>query len=176
MKNYLSKQPNSGFVLPIGMVMMLILSIIGISTLRGGILQEKMSSNYLDKEQSFQAAESALRIVQRITLRQSAENIQSTDGYHNSIKDVKGAPSYDQYSLKSASAFEVHGLYDASDVNETLVSHPKVIIEELSNTESLKIGKQPSNKELAQRFFRITALSSGETKSSFSAIQGVVLR
>ena len=33
--------------------MLLILSIIGVNALRGGILQEKMSSNYLDKEQSF---------------------------------------------------------------------------------------------------------------------------
>ncbi len=164
-------QCEGGFVLAIGMIMMLILSVIGVSTLRSGILQEKMSSNYLDKEQSFQAAESALRMVQRNIQSLSIGDIESRDGFVTA--DAVGR--YDNLNLQSP-GFDVTGIHDPTDPDNSLIAHPRAFMQKLSTTESLKIGKEPANQEIAQHYYRVTAMSQGETASSFTALQGVVLR
>ena len=50
-----------GMVLVIGLVMVLLITIIGISAIRGSGLQESMAGNMRDRNVAFQAAESALR-------------------------------------------------------------------------------------------------------------------
>ena len=161
-----------GFVLPIGMVMLLILTIIGVNAMRDGILQEKMASNYIDKVVSFQGGESALRSVQYLTLRTSYESIAGSTGFHSSVDNPLSAPVYSSIDLYTASSFAVTGIKDS----EYYYSDPRAIIEEISDTGSLKFGKEPVNQELAERYFRITVQSQGETGSALSTLQGVAKR
>ena len=50
-----------GMVLVVGLVMVLLITIIGVSAIRGSGLQESMAGNMRDRNIAFQAAESALR-------------------------------------------------------------------------------------------------------------------
>ena len=175
------KSRQQGFVLPVGMVMLLILTIIGVNSMRDGIMQEKMTSNFKDKEVSLQGAESALRIVEYITLRTSAENIAATTSYHPTYERIEGAPDYKGIDLLTNAevGFSVPGVYqpDKEDFpHNPYISDPVAMIEEIASTESLKIGKEPVNKELAERYYRITTQSNGETDRSRSTLQSVAKR
>lgn len=55
-------QQERGAVLVVGLVMVLLISIIGISAIRGSNLQEAMAGNMRERNLAFQASESALRI------------------------------------------------------------------------------------------------------------------
>lgn len=52
----------AGAVLVVGLVMVLLISIIGVSAIRGSNLQESMAGNMRERNLAFQASESALRI------------------------------------------------------------------------------------------------------------------
>lgn len=55
-----------GAVLIIGLVMLLLLTIIGLASIRGSGLQEQMAGNIRDKNVAFQAAEASLRAGEEI--------------------------------------------------------------------------------------------------------------
>lgn len=55
------KQRQAGAVLIVALVMVLLMTIVGVSAIKGSNLQELMAGNVRDKQISFQAAEAALR-------------------------------------------------------------------------------------------------------------------
>lgn len=58
----LGQRREDGAVLVVGLVMVLLMSIIGISAIRGSNLQEAMAGNMRERNLAFQASESALRV------------------------------------------------------------------------------------------------------------------
>lgn len=61
--NY-SYQKQTGAVLIVGLIMMLLLTILGLASMGDSELQERMSGNVRDRNIAFQAAEGALRIAE----------------------------------------------------------------------------------------------------------------
>lgn len=59
--NYRSPTTQRGVVLIVGLVMVLLMTIVGLSAIRGTGLQENMAGNMRDRNIAFQAAESVLR-------------------------------------------------------------------------------------------------------------------
>ena len=59
-----SLQTQSGVVLAISLIILLLLTIIGLSATQTTALEEKMAGNLRDKSLAFQAAESALRVAE----------------------------------------------------------------------------------------------------------------
>ncbi len=59
--NFRSARNQQGAVLAISLLMLLVLTLIGVSGMQGTILQERMASNTRDRNIAFQAAESAMR-------------------------------------------------------------------------------------------------------------------
>lgn len=56
-----SKHPQSGAVLVVSLLILLVMTVIGVTGSRSTVLEERMAGNMRDKELSFQAAEAALR-------------------------------------------------------------------------------------------------------------------
>jgi len=52
-----------GVALVVSLLLLIIVAIVGLATVRGTIMQQKMSSNAYDREQAFQAAQAALRVA-----------------------------------------------------------------------------------------------------------------
>lgn len=55
------KASQAGATLIVGLIMVLVMTVIGLSAIRGSGLQEQMAGNMRDKQLAFQAAEAALR-------------------------------------------------------------------------------------------------------------------
>ncbi|NWE14009.1 pilus assembly PilX family protein [Pseudomonas yamanorum] len=59
---YLSRSRQSGMVLMVALVFLLLLALIGLFSMQGAISQEKMTGSVRQRNQSFQLAESGLRL------------------------------------------------------------------------------------------------------------------
>ncbi len=55
-----------GAILVISLIILLVMTVLGISSLRSATMQERMSGNNLDRQLAFQAAEAALRAGERV--------------------------------------------------------------------------------------------------------------
>ena len=58
-------QYQSGSVLIISLIVMLVLTILGVSGMKSAVLEEKMAGNVRDKQLAFQAAEATLREAEK---------------------------------------------------------------------------------------------------------------
>jgi Tfp pilus assembly protein PilX len=58
-------QSNRGAALIIGLVMLLVLTLLGLASMQSTSLQERMASNFDQRHQAFQLAETALRFAER---------------------------------------------------------------------------------------------------------------
>lgn len=67
-KSMLLKSRQQGVVLVFSMIMLLVLTLIGLSGTQATSLEEKMASNSRDQNLAFQAAESTLRVAERFIL------------------------------------------------------------------------------------------------------------
>ena len=59
----LNRHQQSGAALIVGMIMLLVLTIMGLSTMQGVTMQERMSGNMRDSTMAIQSAEVGLRYV-----------------------------------------------------------------------------------------------------------------
>jgi len=164
-----STKNEKGFVLPVGMILLGVMTILGIGAMRDSGMQERMSQNYIDREISFQAADSALRIAEIKTLRNSYEFISSTNDFVNTSTFPQDAHDYSDLAFEDDDTFG----NQVTDVTTAVASVPRVIIEELQDRSSLKKGKDAGNPDAAARFYRITAYAEGQTDSARTTLQGV---
>jgi type IV pilus assembly protein PilX len=87
----------TGTVLAVSLIILLVLTIIGISSLSTSSLEEKISGNFRDREIAFQAAEAALAYAEEF----ARENINSTsvfndtNGYYSEGKGPKSINALD---------------------------------------------------------------------------------
>jgi len=65
MNSIIIKKHQSGVILVVSMIMLLLLTLIGITGMQVTGLEEKMAHNSVDKNKAFQAAEAALRDAER---------------------------------------------------------------------------------------------------------------
>ena len=171
MKNiqFKSATNQKGFVLPVGMILLGVMTVLGIGAMRDSAMQERMSQNYIDREVSFQAAESALRIAEIKTLRNSYETISASNNFVNTSESPQLAHDYSNLAFEDDQSFGT----PLTTVSTASASVPRVIIEELQDRSSLKKGKDEGNPDAAARFFRVTAYAEGQTDSARTTLQAV---
>jgi len=58
-------QPQRGAALVIALVLLLVMSLLAVTSLRGTLMQERMSANTYDRDLAFQSAEAGLRMGER---------------------------------------------------------------------------------------------------------------
>jgi len=142
----MNKQPGtlknqSGVVLVISLVMLLLLTLIGITGMNSTTLEEKMAGNMRDRNIAFQAAESALKV---------AENNLGLGHPFPSSPEVQGS-FYTSSSTLSPSTLTKASFWTDNSHVETLmtlsgnsglgngITPPKYIIQQLSATNTYKI-------------------------------------
>ncbi len=64
MVHYGQKKQQTGATLIVGLIMVLIMTVLGLSAIRGSGLQEQMAGNMRDRQLAFQASEAALRVAE----------------------------------------------------------------------------------------------------------------
>ncbi len=91
----LKTQNQSGFALFIGLVILIVVTLIGVTSMRNTTLQERMAGHERESQLAFQAAENALRQAEALTaagaLDGSAVNFDRWEDYGLEIYDCAGA-------------------------------------------------------------------------------------
>lgn len=84
--NLSSYQKQKGVALAISLIMLLMLTIIGISNMESTIMEEKMAGNIIDRNRALQAAEAALRDGER-TIEKAGSDIHKKVFYNAGVDD-----------------------------------------------------------------------------------------
>lgn len=171
-----------GVALVMAMVFLLILTLIGVTTMGTTVLEERMAGNMQDKNTAFQAAESALTSgenwLRPLTAMPIFDPLVTDDGLHRQSSTsipvwlsstVWGSADAVDYTELPGSASPPSGQL-LSNVNQ----QPQYLIEDLGPIRdplgSLKLGS-PS---LATRnVFRVTARGTGRSDQAMVMIQSV---
>jgi len=161
-----------GAVLVSVMIYMLVLSMMGVSSMRGTAMEERMASNQWEHSRAFQAAESALIDGGQWFLFQPDFIESSADGASGvwqtgSVSDAIGLSSFDWSSnglVYGGSSGSGTSLFD------DLYALPRYVIEES--------GFEPSDNDpdtLATRtgvfYYRVSALGNGRSAGARSVLQ-----
>lgn len=139
--------PQQGAALIIGLIMLLILSLLGVTAISNVTLQEKMAGGMMDRNRAFQAAETALREGE-----QEAATLNSGTGF---------------YDVNAGS--EQPDPYDVSLWDENYLPGPQ--IEGLGKDPRYRIERQIKLSNLTPTIYRISAIGYGNRPGSSVVLQ-----
>jgi type IV pilus assembly protein PilX len=156
--------------LVIALILLVLMTLVGVSAMRGGILQERMSANTYDRSLSFQAAESALKEAEDfVALNRPSPGPGCANG-------ICGVPNPTDTERWLNNAFPVppatNGWHAATVVNNGAISvTPQYIVEYLGDTFSCQPGNPASTNDCKR--YRITARSAPGPDRSQVILQSV---
>lgn len=160
------KQRQSGVVLPISMIMLLLLTLIGITGSQVAGLEEKMAGNGKDSNIAFQAAEAALRGGETFLLQATLPAFTTTGT--NGLYSATATPPQQSDDWSSFNTVT----YSAPALGHT-ASAPLYVIQQLNTigSSSLDAGNYNENE-----LYRITARGVGGTSAAVVVLQSVYKR
>jgi type IV pilus assembly protein PilX len=100
--NYLSKQKNSGMVMVFSLLILMSLTILGVSSVSSSLMQSKMASSMEKRSLSFDAAESAIAAVM---FESEDEALLSNVALDDPLSAARGGPQLD-LTVQELSCFE----------------------------------------------------------------------
>lgn len=174
MRSHKLKRTEVGAALVMALVFLLVLTLLGISSLNTSALQEKMAGNVQDRNYAFQAAESALitgenLIGSSISINTVvADSSITTDGLHK--PSTTSTPVWDEGTPIWTTSTDVRTL---SGILTKVASAPKFIIEDVGQIEDVGGSlKLPTNyKSAGKNLFRITSRGTGGTNAAVVIVQ-----
>jgi len=174
---YRSQQ--TGVALILSMLMLLLLTLIGVTAILMTTLEEKMSGNQRERSLAFQAAESALRAgeaaMEGFVNTNPPPAFNCTDASTCPLSDVTNSTTWAEGGL----AYTYSGDLSNPDgpTQTTLANPPQYLVEVLNNGQPIAPAVTPSFK-LSQRelganncYYRITARGVGGTSTAVVILQ-----
>lgn len=166
-----------GTALVFALVILLILTIIGVSAMNTTTLQEKMAHNLKDKNLAFQAAESALKRGETFVITETnfdkiaAPVPASNDGLHDSVGTTTSV--WEDGTLWTGTDVFAYSGLDSSKLS----AQPKYIIEYLGTTVDPGdpfSGGTETGSTGEKHAFRVTARGVGGTGAAVAMVQSTV--
>ena len=165
----------SGVALFISLVLLLILTVLGLSSVQTTSLQERMARNARDTNLAFQAAESAVKDAEALIETFSSLVLFTAPGANDAGYYLEG--DYDEAdNWSNRDWMSGNGYIEAQTVIEGVAEPPKYIIEHLktvmSDNDSLNLDNigQDSGSGRTQ-IFRITVFGTGGSSTAHVMIQ-----
>jgi Tfp pilus assembly protein PilX len=193
MKNYTIKSQN-GAALAMGMVLLLIISIIGITSMKSALLQEKMSAGLKNKELADTAALSLMVEVERyLTKKYETSNGTSTGLGNQYIIDPHSDLSHS--FRKDRNLTDGFDYINGTDINSLsggiLAAEPKFIIElavslntgggggvytdtQAEADDNSVAGGEQINTGSEMKYFKIVTKATDTTGHNFSAFESFI--
>ncbi|NGZ28697.1 MAG: hypothetical protein G8345_17615 [Magnetococcales bacterium] len=168
------QQREHGSILLVVLILMTVLATIGLQSMSTTSLQERMTSNSLDGNVSFQSAEAALRAAESWLESQAGRPTAVSSCTTNPCNVwTKGSISYSSNYVNST----FWTTYARSYSSSSSTSH--YIIEETTETysdtsstgDSVKTGTGGTSSSNTTYFYRITARGSGKSGTSIVVVQ-----
>lgn len=174
-----------GAVLVISLIMLLLLTLIGASSMQTSSLEEKMAGNIRDEDLAFQAAETALRLAEAVVATNHlafsvATNGTGSNGLYTTIGATLSDPLGFWKTVDWSSSTAV-ATYSGGTLNN-ISSAPLYIIEELPTSGgnstnsggSLEAGTAGSSQTIS--WYRITARGTGGSNNAVVIVQSIYKR
>lgn len=159
-----------GATLVMGLIFLVLLTILGLASIRVGSLEERMSGNSRDRNLAFQAAEASLRDCERVLQAATPPVFNNTNGNYLPAA-VGSAPRWQTVDWTSVSAVRVNVTIPAG-----AALAPRCIIEELPIA-SLPGGSLKGGFPLSESgMFRITARGFGRNTNTVVMLQSTYVR
>lgn len=168
-----------GAVLIVGLIMLLLLTIIGLASIRGSELQERMAGNTRDKNLAFQAAEAGVRAGETF-LAQATLPAFSGSGLYQDLNKVGSATPTP--SAWSASQWTTNSIKLPSGTLKGLTDQPRYVIEKIivaaaaanpgSGADIESLDKMGGSSE----YYRVTSRGLGGTANAEVIIQSTYNR
>jgi type IV pilus assembly protein PilX len=182
-----SVKSQSGVVLIVGLIMLMLLTLIGVSGLQSTGLEEKMAGNQRDSNMAFQAAESALRAGEAAVLAAKPDMVcpgTNTDGYYakkdydcNGIQDSTEVWESVNWSA-SASPPKTVEFPDAAGDFDYLSEKPRYIVEYMEtvcrDSSGARVTTSPcTTPNSTFKSYRITARAKGGSDVAIVVLQSI---
>jgi len=169
--NAISRSPKKqqGVVLAVGLIMLLLMTLIGITGMQTTTLQEKMTGNFRDRNLAFQSSEAALRDAEQYLRSTSIiPAFDDTNGLYQ--PDPAGVDVWTDLDWTDTS-----GSIQYSSILNDVTTQPRYIVEELpavdDPTSSLEAGVAQTT-----QFYRVTSRATGGTDTAVVILQSVYKR
>jgi len=168
--NPVSRHHQQGAVLVISLILLLILTLLGVTSMSSSNLEEKMAGNLRDKEIAFQSAEAALREAERIieSTTLTAFDCSCTDGLCN----CKDGDCVKYWTDATLDVWNTAGRYEEySTTFAETTSKAKYIIEFMNfiTPAGSAIAYVPTIGD--PQMYRITAIGTGRTDGARVMLQ-----
>ncbi|MCW5654103.1 PilX N-terminal domain-containing pilus assembly protein [Hydrogenophaga sp.] len=156
----------SGVALVVALILLVIMTLVGLSALRTVTLEEKMTAQTFDRSLSFQAAEAALREAEALV----EATVPTPAALTPCVNGVCGAPNAAATARWADSSFS--GWHDAAAVaNGPISLTPQYIIEYLGNTFPCQPGTPSAGNDCKR--YRITARSNAGADRASVTLQSI---
>lgn len=174
-RRYGQHQKQSGVVLFISLVMLLILTVLGLSSVQTTTLQERMARNARDTNLAFQAAEAALKdaekLIETFNSLVSFTAVGATDAGFYFEGDYDATTNWDGRNWMSGSGYieAPTVITGVAEPSKYILEHVKTVISDNDTLNLDNIG-QDSGSGRAQ-IFRVTVYGTGGTSTAHVMIQ-----
>lgn len=160
----------SGSTLLISLILLGVLSVLGLSSMRSALVEEKISTNIHDRHLASEAAESALRAGERTLITSSIYN---SPGFYDTFTD-SNIP--DTLNWTSAAHYQVNSnIWDSSHPQPA----PKFKIELFDAPDySLNLGEGKSEEEAlagSSKFYRIIGYGEGRATTTAALEESTII-
>jgi len=165
-------QKQSGSVLVISLVVMLVLTILGVSGMKSSVLEEKMAGNMRDSQLAFQAAEATLReaeqYIEANVVSTAAFDTDGSDGLY----DKSQQKLWNNIGWDSSDSLE----FSNFDTSYAITTPPRFIIQHLAsqvnNVDELNLDNYGQGTGAGRiEMFLITARATGISGNSVVLLQ-----
>jgi type IV pilus assembly protein PilX len=155
-----------GAVLITALVILFVLTLLGVASMQGTVLEERMAGNFRDRQVAFEAAEAALRVGEAQLVSASSFGSMSWDGTDYTYESE---PANDPFSTAG------QAISDATLTEET-AQPATYFIERLPEVDMPSSGLGAGEVKPKIRYYRITARGSGKTADAEAVLQSTFYR
>ncbi len=166
-KAHVANLRQHGAALITSLIILLILTVLGVTAMSGSSLQELMAGNFADKSLSFQATESALsdaeQTIEAWTIQPTSDDTASNGVFTPNLFPPFENTAYDSAVWNNGTNYSLAGTLPVSQ-------DPLYIIEEVDF-----VGSSADYRDEVRRagviFYRITARGTGRSNNSVTMLQ-----
>lgn len=164
--------PQRGAALITALLLLVVLTILGMSVMQMSRVQERMAGNTRDINVSFESAEGALRNAEALIAKQTSRPVACPDSTCqfralSSVPDVSNQSR--EWWTSNATAFADAGGKAMSGVSE----NPSYVIEEIAQVAPIP---DPTDPQPGRTFYQVTARSTGASGLANTIVQSTYAR